>query len=186
MNYKIIIGTLLSLVAMACTELPKSMPTTQTIDRFQVQHDVVTDTRSHLMWSRCLLGATWNGISCEGKPSKYSWQQIHNLVRTLNYAGYSDWRVPSFEELKSLADSESSAPMIKISYLNPTVFPMPNCQGAKSGLGLNNDGHVCWHWSSTTIEGSKHYVWIMYFGYGHGSANYEADMFALRLVRNNR
>jgi hypothetical protein len=29
-------------------------------------------------------------------------------------------------------------------------------------------------------------MWIVYFDYGYGSANYEADMFALRLVRNIR
>jgi hypothetical protein len=185
MNYKIVISILLSLSALACSELPKPAPVGQTIGRFQVQDNVVTDTRSHLMWTRCLLGAAWNGTTCEGKAASYGWQQAQELAKNSNYADFDDWRIPTFEELKSLADKETAVPMVKIPNINQTVFPTPNCQGATRSAA-HHDGHSCWQWSSTPIKDSQHYIWIVYFDYGYGSANYEADMFALRLVRNIR
>ncbi|MGZ5052652.1 MAG: Lcl C-terminal domain-containing protein [Methylobacter sp.] len=185
MNYKIVFSSLLALSALACSELPKSSPVGQTIDRFQVQDNVVIDTHSRLMWTRCLLGATWNGTTCEGKADSYGWQQAQKLAKDSTYAGFDDWRVPTLEELKSLADKETAVPMVKIPNINQTVFPTPNCQGARR-TASHHDGHSCWQWSSTPIKDSRHYMWIVYFDYGYGSANYEADMFALRLVRNNR
>ncbi len=185
MNYKIVINTLLSLSALACSELPKSTQTGEGIDRFQVQDMVVTDTRSNLMWTRCLLGAAWNGATCEGKAASYGWQQAQELAANSNYADFNDWRIPTLEELKSLADKETAVAMVKIPNINQAVFPTPRCQGA-TRTASHHDGHSCWQWSSTPIKDSRHYMWIVYFDYGYGSANYEADMFALRLVRNNR
>lgn len=185
MNYKIVISTLLSLLALACSEWPKSTPVGQTIDRFQVQDNVVTDTRSHLMWTRCLLGASWNGTTCAGKAAGYGWQQARELAKNSTYADFDDWRIPTLEELKALADKETAVPMVKIPNINQIVFPAPNCQGATRSAA-HHDGHSCWQWSSTPIKDSRHYMWIVYFDYGYGSANYEADRFALRLVRNNR
>jgi hypothetical protein len=185
MNYKIVISGLLSLSSVACSYFPSTAAQTwPMIDHFQIRDNVILDTRSNLMWSRCLLGENWNGITCEGNTAIYNWQQMQAAVKTLNYAGYSDWRVPTLDELKLLADRETVAPVVKIPRLNQMVFPMPHCLGMENNL--NSDGHRCWQWSSTPIEGSDHYAWIVYFGYGYGSANYEADAFALRLVRNNR
>lgn len=185
MNYKIVISALLSLSAMACSELPKSIRIEQTIDRFQVQDNVVTDTRSHLMWTRCLQGASWNGTTCAGKAASYGWQQAQELAKNSTLADFDDWRIPTLEELKALADKETAVPMVKIPNINQTVFPTPNCQGATRNAA-HHDGHSCWQWSSTPIKDSRHYMWIVYYDYGYGSANYEADRFALRLVRNNR
>lgn len=123
MSYKIIINTLLSLSALACSELPKSTQMGQTIGRFQVQDNVVTDTRSNLMWTRCLLGAAWNGTTCEGKAASYGWQQAQELAKNSNYADFNDWRIPTFEELKSLADKETAVPMVKILILIKRVSP---------------------------------------------------------------
>jgi hypothetical protein len=188
MSYKIVISTLLSLSALACSELPKSTQLAgQTIDRFQVQNEVVTDTHNNLMWSRCLLGAAWNGTTCAGKATSYGWQEAQDAVKKSTLASFNDWRIPTLEELKTLADkeTETAVPMVKIPHINQTVFPTPNCQGATRSAA-HHDGHSCWQWSSTPIKDSKHYIWIVYFDYGYGSANYEADVFALRLVRNAR
>ena len=184
MNYKkIVISTLLPLSVTACSGLSNPFQSWQTIDRFQVQEGVAVDTRSGLMWTRCLLGATWNGNACAGTATLYTWQQTQSLPKTLNYAGYNDWRVPTLEELKTLADRENAASTVALPQLNQLVFPTPNCYGTEGGL--SSEGRACWQWSSTPIEGSDHHVWIVYFGYGYGNANYDADAVALRLVRRN-
>ena len=187
MNYKIVVSSLLSLSVMACSQLPQPFQTpllSETIDRFQVKNEVAVDSRSGLMWSRCLLGMTWTGTTCVGTPTVYSWQQVNNMVKTLTYAGYSDWRVPTLDELKLLARTDVSSPMTKIPFLNPTVVPMPKC--LEMAGGISSDSHLCWHWTSTPIEGSDHYAWIVYFGYGYDNANYDTASFPVRLVRNNR
>lgn len=184
MNYKILMGTLLSLSMSACSQFPTLLQKWPMIDRFQIRDNVIVDTRSDLMWSRCLIGATWNGITCQGTATIYHWQQIQQTVKTINYAGYHDWRIPTLDELKLLTNRETMIPTAKIPYLNPNVFPMPNCHGIEGRL--NNDARTCWQWSSTPIDGSDYYAWIVYFGYGYGSASYQTDTFALRLVRNNR
>lgn len=186
MNYKnIVISTLFSLSVTACSGLglSSSFQSEQTIQRFQVQKGVALDTNSRLMWSRCLVGTTWNGYSCEGVTGLFGWYQLQSVAKAANYAGYNDWRVPTLAELKTLADSETGVPVAKIPHLNQLVFPTLNCLATPGSLSPN--APECWQWTSTPIEGSHHYAWTVYFGYGYGSANYERDAFALRLVRNH-
>jgi hypothetical protein len=186
MNYKVLVGALvLSIVACSPNRPPNNAQVVASADRFQVGDNVVIDSRSNLMWSRCLLGAFWNGMSCAGLPTVYSWTQVQTLVRTIDYAGYNDWRIPTLDELKSLAEQDSVVPMLKTTYLNQAVFPMQNCQRTQFDVS-NSSEQRCWHWTSTPIEASDHYLWIVYFGYGYGSGNDTTDAFALRLVRNNR
>lgn len=194
MNYKkILISSVLPLSVTACSMLPASFAQfnpfnpfqpTQTIGRFQLKDNLVVDTSTNLMWTRCLLGASWNGFSCGGVPLLHDWQQAQSLSKTTTSGGFNDWRVPTLDELKSLAEKEVAAPQAAVPYINQAVFPTPNCHGSDNDL--NSNGHICWQWTSSRIDGSDHYAWIVYFGYGYGSANYETDAFSLRLVRNNR
>lgn len=174
----VLLNCILLFLATGCNTVPE-----KSHERFTVQNAVVIDEQTQLMWSRCLLGTQWNGSHCAGKPKQYSWAQIHDVVKTLDYAGYNDWRVPTLDELKSLAVSQSTPPQLEIFYLDDTIFAMPDCQGTKTNAGTGHNGHWCWHWTDSPIAGSGHYAWILYFGYGYGSANYEADRFPLRIVR---
>lgn len=187
MNYKSLSCGFFSLTLIACSHTAVSERSAQAIDRFQVQDDVVTDTRSQLMWTRCLLGATWNGTTCEGKAASYGWQEAQDRLKTFIYAGYGDWRIPTLAELKTLVDNETetAVPTVKIPHVNQSVFPTPYCKGAARGPA-DHDGHSCWQWTSTPVESNAHYGWIVYFDYAYHSGIYEADRFALRLVRNYR
>jgi hypothetical protein len=184
MNCKIIISSLLSLSTFACSELPKSTQAVQTIERFQVQNDIVTDTKSGLMWTRCLIGAKWDGKTCEGKAIGYEWKKAQEVVKSSNYGGYSDWRIPTLAELKTLVDSESGEGLDKIPHVNQTVFPTPYCKGANRSA-TDHDGHSCWQWTTTPVENYSYHGWLVYFEYAYNTGIYEADNFALRLVRNN-
>ena len=63
-------------------------------------HDVVVDYATRLMWNR------------HASESIYTWYKAGNHVKELNakrYAGYSDWRMPTVEEIASLMEITKSS-----------------------------------------------------------------------------
>lgn len=58
------------------------------------------DTNSGLLWMRCSVGQSWTGKSCEGNASTFTWSQA--MKQTTDFAKYSDWRLPTNKELRSL------------------------------------------------------------------------------------
>jgi hypothetical protein len=132
----------------------------------------VTDVKTHLMWMQCAQGQV--GPLCEGVVLQYTWDLAMNIPVTLNqrggFAGYTDWRLPTVQELQSLVKTDS----------HPTICldAFPN---APESL----------FWTSTqlhegTNEGKKDenaLVWNVYFGTGSLGANAQYNSYAVRLVR---
>lgn len=59
----------------------------------------VSDTRTSLMWQR------------DGSSSKVNWDKAIRYIERLNqdrFAGYSDWRLPTIEELASLLERQNN------------------------------------------------------------------------------
>jgi hypothetical protein len=56
-----------------------------------------SDTRTGLMWMRCALGQSWDGNACIGKPSFYN---LDEVSLPIEFAGYSDWRLPINQEFQ--------------------------------------------------------------------------------------
>jgi tetratricopeptide (TPR) repeat protein len=61
---------------------------------------IFTDKSTGLMWQRFSVGQTWDGEACVGSPTVMSWYDAIKLVS--NFAGYSDWRLPTKEELMAI------------------------------------------------------------------------------------
>ncbi len=108
----------------------------------------VTDNLTGLMWVKdpSELGGVWGS---PGMPNAMSFFDALNNCENLNYAGYSDWRLPNIKELESLIDYGRFAPAMDISFF-------PNAQ--TSG-----------YWSSTFLEYYDYYVWMIYFWDGYRS-----------------
>lgn len=49
----------------------------------------------------------------------WSWNLVKNYCNNLNYAGYDDWRLPTFEELRTILDFEVS-PLVSAEYFPDT------------------------------------------------------------------
>ena len=120
--------------------------TTQTISGSVV----VIDSATGLMWQK------------EYVTDKNQWQQALEYCKNLNYAGYSDWRLPNKNEDASLVNYEKTE--TPYSY-----FPnMPNN----------------WFLSSSNHIGSSTYVWSVFFQYGRVDEGTKNNNDAIRCVRN--
>jgi hypothetical protein len=90
---------------------------------------VVVDRNTHLMWGQ------------QGEPGTYSWVAANAACTASRRAGFSDWRLPSSNELMSLVD-----------YANPKLILDPDVfQGNYAAM-----------WSSTQFVQKAGNAWQLY------------------------
>ena len=99
---------------------PRSKVIENTIGRFIVRSDgTATDTSTGLMWRRYAIGQQWYNGEVIGNASTMNWDKAMKIAGFFNQQdacdGFSNWRLPSLKELKSLVERDSS--------INQTVFP---------------------------------------------------------------
>ena len=70
------------------------------------KNGVWRDEQTKIVWMRCSIGQVWTGKTCAGKAAVYTWEDAQKQLLKLNagggYAGYTDWSLPSIEELMTL------------------------------------------------------------------------------------
>ncbi len=128
-------------------------------------NNTVTDTRTGLMWDRCVLGLSGTGCST-GSAQTFTWDAALAAAGAANsaaYKGHTDWRVPNIKELLSLVEHCRFSPAI-----NEIVFP------ATSSLKL---------WSASPINLATSSAWTVDFSDGSGSDYDRSNALSVRLVR---
>ena len=86
---------------------------------------VVTDSTTGLIWQKIEVKQT-------------TWQDILSYCENLEYAGYSDWRLPNLNELKSLLNNNSTEPYSDF----PNVRVNDYC--SSSTLLLDTSENLAW------------------------------------------
>jgi hypothetical protein len=141
------------------------------IDRFIIKSGVAIDIETNLMWLRFGYGQEWRDDTVTGYPRDVDWKSAFDIAELFNlqggYCGFTDWRLPSIEELEYLTNTDNRNFNIQ------EVFP-------------NNSK---WYWSSTKFcseEDDKYYddgAFIIDFinGYTAWIETYEQE--CLRFVR---
>ena len=95
-------------------------PTTDFIDN---NDGTVTHTKTGLMWSRCSVGQTWSGFSCDGIYSSLTYDNA--VKETSSLGGFSDWRLPTLSELFTITEFTYSKPAINTVIFTDTPSGAP-------------------------------------------------------------
>lgn len=118
---------------------------------------IVTDSISKLQWQDDAVGSTMK------------WEEaIDYCENTLTLGGYSDWRLPSINELRSIVDRDKYNPAIVSAFTQVSI------------------SH--YYWSSTTTKNNTNYTWLVHFKSGnvhndYGYAGEDMDKDSSQLVR---
>jgi hypothetical protein len=101
-------------VKVAMATPPQSLGRAQSgliAERYQDNGDgTVTEVSTGLQWKRCAEGQTWTGATCLGNAGSYKWDAARSV--SSRFAGHSDWRLPTIDELKRLVYCSSGQPGI--------------------------------------------------------------------------
>ncbi|MBM2837512.1 MAG: hypothetical protein HW415_137 [Deltaproteobacteria bacterium] len=91
------------------------------------------------------------------------WSNAMSYCDGLILAGYSDWRLPSKDELETLVDRSKSSPSIDTTFFPNTISSV--------------------YWSSTTYAGLTTNAWYVNFDYGYTFYNNKTNTYYARCVR---
>jgi|GEM_PF-6331951 len=119
----------------------------------------VTDTRTGLMWMRCAMGQTWDGTTCRGEASTYTWDEAMAIRHT--FAGYDDWRLPAANELYSIFENR------QYPAIDTIAFPGTRTQ----------------HFWSSSQQDKSNRAWTVYFQYDASGSVHKSNRLPTRLVR---
>ncbi|SFR54013.1 DUF1566 domain-containing protein [Thiomicrospira sp. ALE5] len=177
-----------SLILTGCSADSSSASSAESIGLSYIDNGdgTVTDTETNLTWMRCSLGQQWTGSTCTGVAIQMNHNDAAMRGLGFNYAGKSDWRLPTFDELHSLVycssgqqrevrlDSRGIAIKKGNTYLNgqcegnysrPAIFTsaFPNTPEQK-------------YWSASMIPGvSSDWAWGVHFFSGVESHLYRSS-----------
>ena len=124
----------------------------------------VLDTKTNLLWRRCVEGMKWDGKTCTGKPTALTLTVAKKHVGAVSKADNKAWRIPNRDELVGLIVKPQKKPLI-----DAAAFP-------------NTPSTVYWALRPGYTDNLN--AWMIDFGNGHvyGSSGSKHN---LRLVRSN-
>lgn len=113
---------------------------------------IVTDSSTRLQWQ-------------DNQTVSKTWREAINYCETLTLGGYSDWRLPNFNELYSIVDKTKSDSAIDTTFQNV----------------LSDQ-----YWSSSTVVSGKGYAWDVDFTYGYTYWAAKSKSYYVRCVRSGQ
>ena len=116
----------------------------------------VTDEATGLMWVKVDSGKLKAG---KNKDGKLNWQEALDWAENLQYAGYSDWRLPNVKELQSIVDYTRSPATTNSAAVDP-VFQ------TTSFIAEGSQKDYPCYWSGTTHAGLSRASTAAYVAFG--------------------
>jgi Protein of unknown function (DUF1566)/Caspase domain len=112
------------------------------------EKEVVVDTDKNLMWQD----------DSDSKIVSEDWQGAVDYCQELNFAEYSDWRLPNIDTLKALYPNKDR------------LYNMVSGQ----------------YWSSSPNVSHSPGAWLVFFNHGLTITNYKSNSYAVRCVRDSK
>ena len=123
--------------------------------------DSVHDKDNTYTW--CDANSATNGGNAGTCGDGTDTEDFINTLNGANFGGFSDWRLPTREELRSVVDYGRHDPAIDTAFFLKTVSS--------------------YYWSSTTYANDTYDAWVVSFYYGDGGYNYKSTSYCVRAVR---
>ena len=123
-----------------------------------------------------VTGLVWENKTDDGsihdKDNTYNWQDAQDVfiaaLNNDNFGGYSDWRLPTINELSFIRNLDTYDPSINTDYFPNTM--------------VSSD-----YWSSTTYTGYPYDAWVVDFNYGFINFNVKSyGNYYVRAVRSGQ
>ena len=151
-------------ILFAEQQCAKTIKPTTGVGQFLINNNgTVLDKTNKLMWSHCSIGQYTGQQQCIGKAKKLSWKDAHIQVHEIALAGFTDWRLPTIQELSLLTELRCQQPAI-----NLDLFP---------------NTPVGDYWSATEFINDIGSAWLVHFGYGENHVGGKLGKAYVRLVR---
>lgn len=150
-----------------------------------------TVTIGNLQWMRCSLGQQWSRSTCRGRATIHNLNDARALPELMNaqggFAGHSDWRLPSINELSSLRVCSSGRSDDTINLPDgTTTFKWCTGEYSKPTIDIslfpNTTSSSVW---SDSIDAEKaNFMWFVMFVRGFATRDDEPNFRKqVRLVR---
>ena len=105
----------------------------------------------------------FNGLLWTKTFGRMPWKEAMAFCQSLNYGGYSDWRLATVDDLFSIIDRSRYRPACSLP-----------------------DTVSSYYWSSTTYAYNTVYAWYVYFGSGSVDNYYKSSSCYVRAVRGGK
>ena len=144
--------TVLAIASALCDEEAGAPPVATALEgRFTVDGDTVRDAKTGLIWTRGTLPG-----------GRRNWADAKKVAAECRAGGFTEWRLPTIQELLSIVDYERS---------EPAIDPAFQCESA-------------WYWTSTPAASSPSvFAWGVSSDYGYSfwyGQNFEGFVRAVR------
>lgn len=163
-------GKVLAASAPETVILPSSPTETvqQRIGKFIVREGIAIDPQTGLSWLRFGYGQRWENGKVGGSIKKVDWKTAFNVTKEFNwqggYGGFTDWRLPTVDELETLLDKVKG----KHGHcIDEAVF----------------QGDFFYFWAIFPAPHGNQEAWAVNFVNGNSNYSGEYNGYAIRLVR---
>ncbi len=120
------------------------------------QDGTITDTATNLMWMKQDSGTVFVN---NNKNGAMNWEQALKWAQNLEYAGYSDWRLPNAKELQSIVDYSRSPATTNSAAINPMF-------NVTSIIDESRNTNYPFYWTGTTHANLIHGKAAVYISFG--------------------
>jgi hypothetical protein len=144
------------------TSITATTPDSQLTDN---GNGTITDSKTGLMWKKCMEGITGN-LCDTGAAATFTWQtalQQPGVVNVSGFATHQDWRLPNIKELTSIVEEQCYDPSINLNRFPNTPISVV--------------------WSGSPHAYGSNFAWIVGFGFGVSGHGYRDGSDQVRLVR---